>query len=249
VRRDLVDDLVAGTDAESARNRARALGYDLERPHRVVVAETSDRSGDRESAFHAVRRAARDLGVGSMLIARAGMVTVLADSDQNWGEFRSRVVAELGTGATCRVGVGTSCTEPGEIPSSYQQALLALKMQNATAPRDQVTVFEDLGVYKMLSELPSVSSVETFAEDWLGTLLEYDATKDSQLVDTLAAYLECGGNYDATARLLSLHRSTLRYRLQRLREISGYDLNDADTRFNLQLATRAWNTLRVLRDK
>jgi DNA-binding PucR family transcriptional regulator len=99
----------------------------------------------------------------------------------------------------------------------------------------------------MLSELPSVSSVETFAEDWLGTLLEYDATKDSQLVDTLAAYLECGGNYDATARLLSLHRSTLRYRLQRLREISGYDLNDSDTRFNLQLATRAWNTLRVLR--
>jgi DNA-binding PucR family transcriptional regulator len=249
VRRDLVEDLLSGTDAESARNRARALGYDLERPHRVVVAETSARSGDRESAFHAVRRAARDLRVGSMLIARAGRVTVLADADQDWAEFRSRVLDELGAGATCRLGVGTSCTEPGDFPGSYQQALLALKMQNATTPRDQVTVFEDLGVYKMLSELPTVSSVETFVEDWLAALLEYDAAKESQLVETLAAYLECGGNYDATARLLSLHRSTLRYRLQRLREISGYDLHDSDTRFNLQLATRAWNTLRMLREK
>jgi hypothetical protein len=38
---------------------------------------------------------------------------------------------------------------------------------------------------------------------------------------------------------LLLHRSTLRYRLQRIREMSGHDLDDPDTRFNLQLATRA----------
>ena len=45
-----------------------------------------------------------------------------------------------------------------------------------------------------------------------------------------------------------LHRSTLRYRLQRLREISGLDLADPDTRFNLQLATRAWATLGAIGD-
>jgi hypothetical protein len=61
-----------------------------------------------------------------------------------------------------------------------------------------------------------------------------------------AIYLECGGNYDATAASLSMHRSTLKYRLQRIREISGYDLSDADSRFNLQLATRAWTKLRAL---
>ena len=72
--------------------------------------------------------------------------------------------------------------------------------------------------------------------------MEYDAKEDTALVDTLSTYLECGGNYDATAHQLSLHRSTLRYRLRRLREISGYDLADPDTRFNLQLATRAWRT-------
>jgi DNA-binding PucR family transcriptional regulator len=62
----------------------------------------------------------------------------------------------------------------------------------------------------------------------------------------LRTYLERGGSYDATAAALSMHRSTLKYRLQRIKEISGHDLSDADTRFNLQLATRAWYTLCAL---
>jgi len=64
---------------------------------------------------------------------------------------------------------------------------------------------------------------------------------------TLSEYLECGGNYDATARVLSVHRSTLKYRLRRIREVSGYDLRLPDTQFNLQLAARAWWTMQVLR--
>jgi len=43
-----------------------------------------------------------------------------------------------------------------------------------------------------------------------------------------------------------VHRSTVKYRLQRIREVSGLDLNDPNTRFNLQLATRAWQTRQAL---
>ena len=46
-----------------------------------------------------------------------------------------------------------------------------------------------------------------------------------------------------------MHRNTLKYRLQRIRQISGLDLSDPETCFNLQLATRAWQTLRVLRNQ
>ena len=60
-------------------------------------------------------------------------------------------------------------------------------------------------------------------------------------------YLERGGNYDATSQELVVHRSTLKYRLQRIRVLSGHDVNDPDSRFNVQLATRAWTTLRALR--
>ena len=141
------------------------------------------------------------------------------------------------------------CNRPDDFPRALGQAQLALKMQAATKSPEQVTVFDDLGVYKLLAEIADIDSVEEFVLRWLGTLLEYDARKGAQLVGTLAAYLECGGSYDATARTISTHRSTLRYRLQRVREISGYDLTDPDTRFNLQLASRAWATIVAMRQQ
>ena len=78
-------------------------------------------------------------------------------------------------------------------------------------------------------------------------ILDYDANKGaSELVATLGQYLDRGGNYDATAQALSVHRSTLKYRLPRIREISRHDLTSPETEFNLQLAMRAWRTLRAL---
>ena len=44
-----------------------------------------------------------------------------------------------------------------------------------------------------------------------------------------------------------MHRNTLKYRLQRIRQITGHDLSDPETCFNLQLATRAWQTITALR--
>jgi DNA-binding PucR family transcriptional regulator len=83
--------------------------------------------------------------------------------------------------------------------------------------------------------------------DSLGTLIDYDRRRNGDLVRTLSAYLEAGGNYDGTAAALLIHRSTLRYRLQRIRDISGHDLTNPGTRFNLQLSTRAWTTMAAMR--
>jgi len=91
------------------------------------------------------------------------------------------------------------------------------------------------------------ASVERFVDEWLARLIDYDSAHGTQLVLTLSEYLECGGNYDASARALSVHRSTLKYRLNRIRQVSGYDLSLPDNQVNLQLATRAWRTLQALR--
>jgi sugar diacid utilization regulator len=246
LRRDLVEELLSGTDEESALARGHALGYDLERRHRVVMVEGRGRTEDDEAFFHAVRRAARRMNVGALLVSRGAAVVVLSDADLDWERFRSAVLSELG-GGRCRLGIGSWCERPGDFPRSYRQAQLALKMQSSARGTDRATCYEDLGVYQMLCEVEDPSAVERFVRQWLGALLDYDSRKRSELVPTLCRYLECGGGYDGTAAALSVHRSTLKYRLQRIREISGHDLADPGTNFNLQLATRAWQTLQMLR--
>jgi sugar diacid utilization regulator len=249
VRRDLVEELLAGTDLDTALDRARALGYDLARPHRVVLVTNGTPPADHEAFYHAVRRAVRSTGIGSLLAARPGGVAVLSDTDKDWKQFRAAVITQMGPQGSCRIGVGAPCTQPPEFPRSHSQAQLALKMQVATGSPEQVTLFEDLGIYQLLSEIPDINSVEVFIRRWLGLLIDYDTDKDARLVDTLSCHLECGGNYDTTAKMLSLHRSTLRYRLQRIRDISGRNINDPNTRFNLQLATRAWTTVQAMRQQ
>jgi len=125
---------------------------------------------------------------------------------------------------------------------------LALKMQPAAGGPDQVTVFDDLGVYQVLATAQNPAAVDRFVQDWLSVLINYDASHGAQLVLTLSEYLERGRNYDATAKALLVHRNTLKYRLRRIREVSGHDLSCPDTQFNLQLATRAWRTMQALRE-
>jgi sugar diacid utilization regulator len=246
LRRDLVEELLSGTDEESALARAQVLGHDLERRHRVVVVEGRGRTQDDEVFFHAVRRAARASGIGTLQVARGGAVVLLSEAEVSWERFRTAVLTELG-GGRCRVGVGGWCERPRDFPRSYREAQLALKMQRTARGDDRATCYDDLGVYRILCEVENKAAVELFARQWLGSLLDYDARKGSELVATLTQYLECGGAYDATAAAMSVHRSTLKYRLQRIREISGHDLTDPGTGFNLQLATRAWQTLQTLR--
>jgi sugar diacid utilization regulator len=244
IRRDLVEDLLVGAEEESALARAEALGYDLERWHRVVVIEGRSRTGD-DALFHAASRTVREMDAGSLLVSRTGAIVVLANRDVDWEELRMAVLHALG-GGRCRIGVGGVADRLSDIPRSFREAQVALSIQAASAGGERATSFDQLGVFRMLCHVQDTAEVERFVRDWLGALLDYDKRKHSELVKTLSTYLECGGSYDATAKALVVHRSTLKYRLQRIKELSGHDLSNPDSHFNLQLATRAWTAMQAL---
>lgn len=246
LRRDLVHDLLAGTDDESAHARADALDYDLRQPHRVVVVEGRGRAKGPDALLNAVRRSLRVLHVTGVYEPWSDGVVVVTADQPDWERLRRTVLAELG-GGWCRVGVGGVRPRPAELPGSLREARLALRLQTTLLPGDTACEYPRLGVFRMLAAVPDLAQVDGFVREWLGNLLDYDDQRHADLVHTLTQYLEHGGNYDATAAELSVHRSTLKYRLQRIRELTGLELNEPDVHFNLQLATRAWATLQALR--
>jgi DNA-binding PucR family transcriptional regulator len=107
-------------------------------------------------------------------------------------------------------------------------------------------VFDDLGVYRLLATLDDVVDIQRFVEQWLGWLIEYDANHGAELVRTIEAYVESGRSVGATSSSLDVHRNTVKYRLRRITELSGLDLTDPDTAFNVQFAGRALRILDVL---
>jgi sugar diacid utilization regulator len=246
LRRDLVHDLLDGTDDASALSRAEALDYDLRRPHRVVIVEGKGRARAHDALLSAVRRAMRKTRQEGLVENWSGDVAIVTAGQADWEQLRRAIMSDLG--GQSHIGVGGTCARPSELPRSLREAGLALRLQKTLLPGSGACEYPRLGIFRMLAAIPDLTDVEEFVRDWLGSLLDYDARRKAELVRTLTQYLEHGGNYDATAAELSVHKSTLKYRLQRIRELTGVELNDPDVHFNLQLATRAWGTLQALRD-
>lgn len=247
--RDLVADLVGGT-GDDAHQRARALGHDLRRAHRVVVAGPGRGRTTPEQLLLQVREAlassaARTAGPPPLLMQTGQRVVALLPSSGGEDEDRLGVVARA-IGPGCRLGVGTPCAAPEDFPRSYREAQLALRVSEFGGSAGPVLRYEDLGVYQLLSEVADPRTLDAFVRRWLGTLLDYDARRGGDLAVTLGRFLDLGGSYDATAADLALGRTTVRYRLRRVQQLTGHDLSDPDTRFQLHLATRAWGTLRAL---
>ncbi|MGW5479374.1 PucR family transcriptional regulator [Streptomyces sp. NPDC004008] len=241
LRGELLDDLLVCTDEARAYARAAAVGHDLHRAHYVVV--VSRRSGAADYSFtRVVERAATTAGLRPLVTCRDDRVVLLTEASPNGDALHAALTRELGTPCGA-IGVSPRCDSPGSIPRRYQEALRALEVRQHSREREGTTFFEDLGLYRILGPGSDYRELEGFVREWLGRLIDYDARHGSGMVATLAQYFDCGGNYDETAAALAVHRSTLRYRLQRIREIGGRDLADVDTRLNLQVATRVWKIM------
>ncbi|WP_255918179.1 PucR family transcriptional regulator [Streptomyces humicola] len=238
LRCDLVEDLVTGTDERSALARCEAVGHNLHGPHRVVIVKWSGPWGDGK-VTDAVGRAATAGRLDFLLGRRSGAAVLVVRGPAVDDAFYEQVSKELGS-PDCAIGVGGPCDATGDVPHSYQEALRALEIrQNSVRPYG-LTAFDRLGIYRVLRTGDHDAHTEQFVREWLGSLIDYDRAHHGELVATLTAYLE-NDNYDSTAATLTIHRSTLRYRLRRIREISGLDLTDVDARLNLHVATRIWN--------
>ncbi|GHJ42571.1 CdaR family transcriptional regulator [Streptomyces sp. TS71-3] len=241
LRRGLVDDLIDGTDDDSAFARAAAVGHDLHGTHRIAVVRWAGHAAG-EALVRVVGRAAAGLRMRTLAAAHSDLVVLVVQGRVPAGALHRVLARELGSSGGA-IGVGGGCEAPGGLPRSFREAERALEVRRHSRAPDGATAFEDLGLYRILGPDAGDREVDGFVREWLGPLLDYDGAHRSELVRTLFQFFECGGNYDSAAEALAIHRSTLRYRLGRIREISGSDLSDVDSRLNLHVATRVWQVL------
>ncbi|MEU0395683.1 helix-turn-helix domain-containing protein [Streptomyces sp. NPDC006208] len=238
LHRELVDDLLAGTDEASAYARSEAVGHDLHRSHYIVVVQWSNRTAD-DSFAQTVGRVASAVGMRSLLTPRSDHVVLVADARPHARALYEALARETGT-RSGTIGVSAPCDSLDDIPHRYQEARRALEVRRHSREPYGTTFFDELGLYRILGPGNDYRELETFVHQWLGQLIDYDSRHHAAMVETLSHYFDCGGNYDETAESLAIHRSTLRYRLQRIRDISGNDLANVEDRLNLQVATRVW---------
>jgi sugar diacid utilization regulator len=246
--RDFAEELLAGADESTVKASAHVLGYDPQRPHRVVIAAGRPRGGLDEQFFQAVVRHIRRLDVGSLVVARTDYVVVIAYREADWAKLQAAIAGDL-PGGICRLAVGSRYPDAWHVAASYQEAQFVASLASSApaSPAVPVLFFDSLGVYRMLSSVTDPAGIEAFMNQQIGPLIEYDRQHHASMVLTLARYFDSGCNYDGAAAALSVHRGTIKYRVKRIRDLLGRDPNDGSARLDLHLATKVWLTLDSLR--
>lgn len=250
--RELFMDLVDGDLAIRGRIASEtlaAVGLDRRMTCRVAVFEgASEESFDINTMSlaldAAIRKAVRKLPRTKCLVmtrsGRGYLLTAFASvSDETTSLMALATsvrddVDKAGLGDVL-VGIG-SLETLDEAHLSCRRAEGTVAVSRVVPDFDEVTRWDELGIYQLLSNLPLHELADVAIPPGLKALLQ--AESDEWLVDTLDTYLDAGGNVQESARLLHIHRATLYYRLTRIEELTGMSLASGKDRLALHVGIK-----------
>jgi sugar diacid utilization regulator len=242
------DDLVA---------RGKELGTDLSSGGSVVVARAHPRTPTeddwRRRLLAIAARGARSIAPGSITSPREGtpheIVVLCPDRDGETGRrVSSAILRELESGLNgfaFSIGRSRQAADPLDLHRAGDEALLAANIAEADIERAELA-YAETGTYQLLLPyMKDPAELKRFYEETVRPLVSYDEQYETDLLGTLATFLDCDANVNATAARLITHRHTIRYRFERVRELTGLDVSSTDGREKLSLGLKAMRVLGI----
>ncbi|MEK7818077.1 MAG: helix-turn-helix domain-containing protein, partial [Actinomycetota bacterium] len=122
----------------------------------------------------------------------------------------------------------------------------ALQVSQRLGEKGAIATFDDMGIYKLLISAleEDPEEVRGFYEETIARVEEYDADHKTDLLGTLETYLAKDRSVAATAKVLFTHRHTVRYRLGRIADLTGLDVQKSEDQEKLSFGLK---TMRLLR--
>lgn len=123
-------------------------------------------------------------------------------------------------------------------PKLYQNAGLALQYCMRSHSTRYRFTFQNTKEAQIVSVLSGDTEIKKFAEETLRPLIECNSPSSADLLETLATLIRCNYNVSLTARTLHIHRQSLLYRLDKIRELIGLSLDKHQDLFLLEISMR-----------
>lgn len=222
----VIDAVVRDETDESVFSRASTLGWNSDAPTVVVLA-----GAPKDPRVEDLRRAASRLQL-DVLAAPQGerLVCILAGAALTDAEATCSVVRQLeGCFADGPVVVGPLSAGLGGAPKSAREAAHGFRAAKAWPEGPRTLLAADLLPERALAG--DGHARRTLAKE------VYEALRGSkELLDTCVGFLDAGSSTEATARAMYIHPNTVRYRLKRVQELTGYNPTDARGAYVLRLA-------------
>ena len=215
------------------------LGADPHRPCQVVVAACPGVPDLAHAVLHDAAMQAVGQPVTGIRDGRA--VTILTGEPAHSDDLLRQALNRLAPRVTPhRVVAGLSEWVPREaLSGALDEALHAVRVAELRDTPVSVVTSDDVTSHVLLLGTVPDDVRRAFATRVLGPVLGYDAEHGSDLVPTLDAFLRADGSWSRCAGAMHLHVNTVRYRIGRVEELTGRDLNRLEDRVDMLLALRS----------
>ncbi|MFD0693536.1 helix-turn-helix domain-containing protein [Paenibacillus sp. GCM10027628] len=241
-------------DQSEIRENANLLNWNIDEPHTIGIFMIEFEKDEQKSdLFEAnarrnwIRERIRDYvsrtEPGIVLTRKDEYVIAIVPQERAKGDFwksfyervRKLILGEFHR-AAIYAGISQEANHIEDYVLCYKQAQKTLTILCAHFPSKGYLSFQQLGCYSVLYHLDDPLAVPLFIKTYIEPLLRVGNGKNRDLFNTLRVYLQTNGNIKDAAEILYIHRSSLKYRLEKIRGLLTSDIDDAEQRFNLMLA-------------
>lgn len=217
---------------------AALLGYNARTDYHVALLELSE--GDSAGAERRLLRQGLHHELLVHTARRGARVLFLIEAPDGSDELPPDLVEKLLGGARdgedVAIGIARGRRQLTDLPAAYREAERTLCVGRTVLGAGSIASATELAPFLMISTLAEDTQARDMALGALVPLMTYRGSRSLDLIDTLEAYLDEGGNVSRTARRLFLSRHSLLYRLQKIEHLSGYSLQNRHERFLLELS-------------
>jgi len=257
---DLLDDIFSMDEEKDNYlvHKALRLGYDLSKPHRVMAVDLISEGHKKGTNFShdfiveiiksGIGTLVEKMAPDSLVVARRNRVVIILRTDDTSVHIETAKLIQDWFGGNisqCSVNItwGRKCLEFTDYKQSFEEAWKASDILKSLGKKNERIGFDELGIYAILWESNNQEKMKEFALSKLGCLLEYDDRHSTNLLKTLEIYLQKNCNFKETAAAAFIHINSLKYRLKRIKQLTGLNLSDEEDKFQCQLSLKLLKTL------
>lgn len=266
-KNDFVNDLLAGRfDSEIGMIiRGKYWGWNLEKRFSAIVIDIDglqqyyqrcNRNEGmiirlKERLLNCIERLLKDNN--AIISDLSDTFVVLIPIDESYDEFKEIKIKLIELGkrlkrrlyetvdeVTVTIGIGRCYTKLKELQISYSEAKSAIEVGRLYKGPNNVFYFEDMKVFRLLSNHNDKEVLNSFLEDTIDNIIKYDSENNTDLMNILKQHYLCNCKIKETAKCLYMHENTIRYKLKKIEELTGANFNNIESSLNLFIGLKIY---------
>ncbi|MCS3416580.1 purine catabolism regulator [Pseudomonas sp. BIGb0450] len=225
-------------DADDIQQRAQRLGISFNTPQQMIIVDYGAKAREAKNLHHNVARILQRAGMqATVIIVDDGLVCLVPAEGERLSKIKRQIADDLAhyLGAEPILLASGVCRVLADYPAAWERCRRLIEIARSFGRSGPISD-QDFGPIPIFVAAVGGEDIRTFVNDSVGAMLAHDRKHQTPYLETLTAYLRESCRSQACADAMGVHVTTLRYRLARIQELFGIDVETPEKRFATELA-------------